>query len=137
MLLKGAKNKHLWSGLYNGVGGHIEQGEDVLSAASRELFEETALTSSNLCLCGIVTVDTQTNPGVCIFLFIGECPEYEPSFSSEGALEWIKLTDINNIPLVVDLPMLLPKIMAYKPGSPVFFAHSSYDGNGNVIVRFG
>jgi 8-oxo-dGTP diphosphatase len=69
LLLKGADNKRLWAGLYNGVGGHIELGEDPLSAAQRELFEETGLANINLSLCGIVLVNTNTNPGVFVFLY--------------------------------------------------------------------
>jgi len=45
LLIKGAANKRLWANLYNGIGGHIEPGEDILSAARRELKEETNLTS--------------------------------------------------------------------------------------------
>ena len=48
LLIKGAVNKRLWANLYNGIGGHIESGEDILSAARRELTEETSLTSDNL-----------------------------------------------------------------------------------------
>lgn len=33
-------NRGAWSGLYNGIGGHIEQGEDPLSAARREVEGE-------------------------------------------------------------------------------------------------
>ena len=36
LLLKGASDKRLWAERYNGIGGHVEQGEDVLSAARRE-----------------------------------------------------------------------------------------------------
>ncbi|MDP3183744.1 MAG: NUDIX domain-containing protein, partial [Anaerolineales bacterium] len=37
LLIKGAPHKRLWANKYNGVGGHLERGEDVLSAARREL----------------------------------------------------------------------------------------------------
>ena len=38
LLLKGAPTKRLWANKYNGLGGHVENGEDVLSAAKWELF---------------------------------------------------------------------------------------------------
>jgi 8-oxo-dGTP diphosphatase len=135
-LLKGANDKRLWPGLYNGVGGHVEQGEDVLTAAHRELFEETGLYSSNLWLCGVVTVDTQTNPGVGIFVFTGECPEGNPVFSKEGALEWIKTSELYHLPLVGDLSSLLPKILDMKLGDAPFSAHSRYNEQGNMVITF-
>ena len=137
LLLKGADNKRLWAGLYNGVGGHIEQAEDVLSAAKRELFEETGLIKQDLWLCGVVTVDTQTNPGVAIFIFKVECAECEPVLSTEGTLEWIERSKIKSIPLVADLQVLIPKILDMKPGDPLFFAHSHYDHLGNIVIIFG
>jgi 8-oxo-dGTP diphosphatase len=136
LLLKGAETKRLWAGLYNGIGGHIEQGEDVFSAAKRELSEEAGLTISDLWLCGIVTVDTQTNPGVGIFIFRGECPESVTVVSTEGILEWVQVSSINNLPLVPDLPLLLPRILEHKPGKPPFFAHSWYDKSGDLFIKY-
>jgi len=136
LLLKGAKGKRLWSGLYNGVGGHIEQGENILSAAHRELLEETGLTSCTLWLCGITTVDTQTNPGVCIYIFRGECTEDVPMLTNEGSLEFIQISDISRIPMVADLPVFLPKILEMKYGDPPFLAHSKYNEIGDLVVTF-
>ena len=64
LLLKGGPEKRLWSGLYNGLGGHVERGEDVFSAAYRELVEETGFEVDDLWLCGLITIDTGEQIGV-------------------------------------------------------------------------
>ena len=63
LLLKGSPNKKIWAGFYNGVGGHIEAGEDILSSARRELFEETGIDTAELRLCGQVMVEVDAAPG--------------------------------------------------------------------------
>src|SRR5512139_2568479 len=87
LLLKGAPTKRLWANKYNGLGGHIERGENALTSARRELLEETGLTV-DLWLCGTVMVDAG-EMGICLFLFTGDCQEGEPQPSPEGLAEWI------------------------------------------------
>jgi 8-oxo-dGTP diphosphatase len=134
LLLKGANDKRLWAGLYNGVGGHVEQGEDILSAAKREVQEETGLKALNLWLCGTLTIDTQTNPGVCVFVFKGEGTEGRLINSPEGSLEWVRVQDLAYLPLVVDLKELLPKILVLKSSDPPFSARSCYDKDDNLVT---
>ena len=80
---KGGEEKRLWAGLYNGLGGHVERGEDIFSAAFRELSEETGYEINDLWLCGLITVDTGDDIGVGIFVLRGDLPPTSSDHSHE------------------------------------------------------
>lgn len=136
LLIKGAPTKRLWANRYNGIGGHIERGEDVLNAARREIAEETGLQIQDLWMCGVVLVDGDDRTGVGIFVLRGEAASADLQPSDEGSLEWVPSERIKELPVVEDLPVLLKRALAMKPGQPPFAAHSSYSPDGQLVVHF-
>lgn len=125
-----------WTGKYNGPGGHVEKGEDILTAARRELFEETGL-KATLVLCGTVIVNTSQAPGIGLFVFRADNVSGNLISSDEGISEWIRLDQIQDYPLVEDVAVLLARIRQMQPGDAPFAACSEYDQDDRLVVSFG
>ena len=136
LLLKGANTKRLWAGLYNGIGGHIEAGEDIAEAAYRELSEEAGIEDVVLHFCAQVMVDVAHSTGVAIFTFRGDASTTDFTPSKEGRLFWVDLDDLESIPLVEDLLLLIPRIAAHQPESPVIIGKYVYQPDGSMKVSF-
>ncbi len=136
LLIKGAPHKRLWANRYNGIGGHVERGEDVLSSARRELQEESGLNVSDLRLCGVVTIDVGPSAGIGLYVLRGEDPQGDLFPSEEGALEWVDRQDLERLPLVEDLPVLLPRVLEQMADAAPFSAYYSYDETGKLTISF-
>jgi 8-oxo-dGTP diphosphatase len=136
LLLKGSPDKRIWANLYNGIGGHIERGEDPLTAATRELKEETGISPDRIWLAGTATIDTGEPTGVGLYVYKGISLEGQLKSSPEGDLIWISFDEISRLELVEDLPILLPKIRENTSNDPPFSAHYYYDQQGKLIIKF-
>jgi 8-oxo-dGTP diphosphatase len=136
LLIRVAEDRGAWAGLYNGVGGHIEAGENPHSAALREISEETGIIPHELRLCGIIVVHLGSSPGIGIHVFVGTTDEIELKASSEGQSQWIPINEIQDYSLVEDLPQIIPHaITSFRTGQ-TFCGLTTFDQAGQPILQF-
>ena len=124
-----------WTGKYNGPGGHVERGEDVASAAARELFEETGLVGQPR-LAGMLVVETGQPVGIGLFIFRVDDPSGDLVGSEEGEPAWLLLDHLNEYPLVEDVARILERLRIMQPGDPAFSGRSFYDEDGQLQLVF-
>ncbi len=137
LLLLGAPHKRIWAGRYNGVGGHVEPGEDIYTSAAREVQEETGLRVHDLRLRGVVHADAgDPQVGILFFVFTAASEGRETAPCPDGTLEWWPANALPVEKMAEDLPILLPKILAMGPADPPFFAAYSYDAADRLVIRF-
>lgn len=138
LLMKRGTHKRIFPGHYNGLGGHIERGEDPRTSAIREIKEESGLDVANIRYCGTSHVDAGTETGIMLFIFTAEATTQQVTANDEGTLEWLHipslLEELNSgtqRPFVEDLPMLLQLI--FDGGKLPFFAHVHYDEDDQIV----
>ncbi len=136
LLMKRADHKRIFPGYYNGIGGHVERGEDPYTGALREIREETGLEVRRLQLRGISTIDAGAQTGITLFIFTAETESRQTSSCEEGTLHWVPIGSALELPLVEDLPVLLPKLFGPESVGAPFFARVSYDQRDKMVMCF-
>lgn len=137
LMIRRADDRPLFPGKYNGLGGHVERGESVLATVRREVQEESGLLVDDLWLCAVVAIDiNDPDVGIVMWVFRGEAPEGELKASKEGTLEWVARERLGELPMVEDIPTLLPKVLAMQPGDAPLWGLYIYDEAGELTMGF-
>lgn len=138
LLLRLPAGKGAWGGLLNGIGGHVEVGEAPTASARREIVEETGLSPGvSLRLCGIIHIETREDPGVMLLVFGGDAPDGQPQPGPEGDPVWVDVAELAGLPVVEDLPRLVPLVEHALQSHIPFTARYHYDAKDrlNIVVE--
>ncbi len=119
----------------NGIGGHIERGEDPLTAIRREVNEESGLAIHDFDLRAVIFIDIEQEKGICVFVFSSMYAGGKLHPSSEGKLLWIKKDDLPNHPIVKDIPLILDLIEESKRDGKVKYVQHTYVAEELTITR--
>ena len=107
------------SGLYGGVGGHVEYGETLEQAILRELAEECGVKVKNLRMLCVSDFLTHTPRHYVDVGFVAEWKSGEPQILEPKKCEGWEWRDLDDIPKHIFAPMA-GYIEAYKTGKNYF-----------------
>jgi len=125
LLLRHPDDNDRFAGQWNGIGGHVEEGEGIRAAARRELREETGLDVQGLVLRGVVHETGLLGRSDVLFVFSGRTRRREVKSPEGFELRWHPIAELSSLPLVHDVAVLLPRALA---GGDPFFVTETYDG---------
>lgn len=137
LLVHRTREGDLHQGKYNGLGGKLEAGEDVVSCLVRELREEAGIEATSLRLRGTISWPGFGAGGEdwlgFIFLvdtFTGTAPDS----NEDGPLEWVELDRLGELPMWEGDRHFLPLVfgdgpafhgvMPYQDGHPTSWSYT-------------
>jgi 8-oxo-dGTP diphosphatase len=125
-------------GKYNGLGGKLDRGEDVVAGLRREVREESGLECEELVLRGTISWPGFGKHGEDWFGFVFRVNRWrgEPlAANPEGTLEWVPLDRLPALPLwdgdrhflplvFADTERQFHGVMPYRDGRPLSWSYS-------------
>lgn len=133
MILRNARPDDAHAGKYNGLGGKLDPGEDIITGLCREVREEAGLECDDLILRGTISWPGFGKHGEDWFGFVFRIDRWhgEPLASNhEGSLSWVEVDRVLDLPLwegdrhflplvLGDDPRQFHGVMPYRDGRPL------------------
>ena len=129
------EDEHL--GKYNGLGGHMESGEDVAACIRREIMEEAGIEVLQMQLRGTVNWTGFGSKGEDWLGFIFLITEFSGTpytSNEEGDLSWVELNKISELPMWEGDRYFLPLVFDNDPRQ--FHGYMPYAGDKPVAWSF-
>lgn len=130
--------KQPWKGCWNGVGGKVENNEDIRLSMQREIKEETGISIplENMIYKGRLTWEPNDDSFLYLFLMDVEAKNNPPMVTAEGILAWRKIDwicDKDNLGVAANIPYFLPTLLT----NGIYHYHCIFDGNRllDVIIQ--
>jgi 8-oxo-dGTP diphosphatase len=147
LMVRRSRDGDLHQGKYNGLGGKLEPGEDVVTCMIRELREEGGIEVTSLRLRGTISwpgfgakaedeVDDIRHPGSDWFGFIFVVDAFTgtpPDHNDDGPLEWVEIDRLGELPMWEGDRHFLPLVFG---GGPAFHGVMPYADGHPVSWRY-
>lgn len=121
------KKRGFGAGKLNGVGGRVETGEVVESAAAREVLEEVGVIARSLQPAGVLEFySTGGEPDWVIHVFLCRVFESNPRPSDEAEPRWFKVDELPYSEMWDDDRVWLPHVLAGRRVRGKFWFNEGY-----------
>lgn len=121
------KKRGFGEGKYNGVGGKVEKGEDLVDAARREVLEEVGVRVRTLEYRGLLEFySSGSEPDWVVHVFVTRDFEGEPRPSPEADPRWFKINELPLNEMWEDDRCWLPRVLRGEKVHGVFRFDSGY-----------
>ena len=132
------RNNKPYQGLWSLVGGKIKDGEDLISAAKREVLEETGVELTNIQFHGVLEeflyYERSAKLDVFhIFVVSGETNERAFNCSEEGIVKWFHLNTLDDVSIIPSDKLMITK-MILNSSNTLKFAKAVLQDVGNDVT---
>lgn len=100
--------------IYNCIGGHVEQGEDIIETAVKEAKEEAGISLLNPKIAGVINVSGFAGKNILNFIVTGTTEDEVLKATLEGELEWVEKDKLLSLNVFPDMGPILEKLSTMK-----------------------